>query len=63
VYLASAEMAAIVSILGKLPSVDEYMQYAAKLDTMAPQLYRYLNFDQLPSFTEKANKALLPILQ
>lgn len=63
VYLASAEMAAIVSILGKLPSVDEYMQYAAKLDTMAPQLYRYLNFDQLPSFTEKASKALLPILQ
>ncbi len=63
VYLASAEMAAIVSILGKLPSVDEYMQYAAKLDTMAPQLYRYLNFDQLPKFTEKASKAQLVVLQ
>lgn len=68
VYLASAEMAAIVSILGKIPSVEEYMQYAAKLDTMAPQLYRYLNFDQLPTFTEKASKVQaskghLPIMQ
>jgi aconitate hydratase 2/2-methylisocitrate dehydratase len=63
VYLASAEMAAVVSILGKLPTREEYMQYAQKLDTMAPQLYRYLNFDQLPSFTEQASKAQLPILQ
>jgi aconitate hydratase 2/2-methylisocitrate dehydratase len=63
VYLASAEMAAVVSILGKIPSREEYMQYARKLDTMAPQLYRYLNFDQLPTFTEQASKAQLPILQ
>jgi len=65
VYLASAEMAAVVSILGKLPSVEEYMNYAAKIDSMAPKLYRYLNFDQLPSFTEKAEvakKGHLPVM-
>ncbi|HXS16453.1 MAG TPA: aconitase family protein, partial [Polyangiaceae bacterium] len=65
VYLASAEMAAVVSILGKLPSVDEYMKYAAKIDSMAPQLYRYLNFDQLPTFAEKAEvakKGHLPVM-
>ena len=63
VYLSSAEMAAVVSILGKIPTAQEYMQYASKLNTMAPELYRYLNFDELPAFTEKASKALLPILQ
>ena len=63
VYLSSAEMAAVVSILGKIPTAEEYMQYASKLNTMAPELYRYLNFDELPAFTEKASKALLPILQ
>ncbi len=63
VYLSSAEMAAVVSILGKLPTRDEYMQYAEKLDTMAPDLYRYLNFDQLPEFSLKASHASLPVLQ
>jgi len=62
VYLASAEMAAVVSILGRLPTVEEYMNYAKKLDSMAPKLYRYLNFDQLPTFTETAKKAHLPVL-
>lgn len=62
VYLSSAEMAAVVSILGKIPNRDEYMRYASKLNSMAPQLYRYLNFDQLPEFTTKASKASLPIV-
>lgn len=63
VYLSSAEMAAIVSILGKIPSNEEYQKYAAKLDTMSAELYRYLNFDQLPAFEKRANEAILPILQ
>ena len=62
VYLASAEMAAVTSILGKLPTREEYLEYATKLDTMAPELYRYLNFNELPTFTEKASKAVLPVL-
>jgi aconitate hydratase 2 / 2-methylisocitrate dehydratase len=35
VYLASAELASVASILGRLPSVEEYMAYAAEINTMA----------------------------
>jgi aconitate hydratase 2/2-methylisocitrate dehydratase len=62
VYLSSAEMAAVVAILGNIPTKDEYKQYPSKLNSKAPELYRYLNFDQIPAFTEKASKASLPIL-
>lgn len=63
VYLSSAEMAAVVSILGKIPTMAEYMKYASNIDSMAPQLYRYLNFNQLPAFTKRASQAVLPVLQ
>ena len=60
VYLASAELAAVSSILGKLPSVEEYLAYAKDLDTMADDIYRYLNFDQIESFQKAANDAIIP---
>jgi aconitate hydratase 2/2-methylisocitrate dehydratase len=63
VYLASAELAAVASILGRLPTVEEYMQYATRLDSMAADLYRYMNFDQIKSYVTKAAKAKLPVLQ
>ena len=64
VYLASAELAAIAAILGKLPSVAEYMEYAASLDTMADDIYRYLNFNEIESYTEVANKVVpIPIVE
>ena len=56
VYLASAELAAIASVLGKIPNRDEYMEFATKIDSMAPEIYNYLNFDQVPSFLEAADK-------
>ena len=56
VYLASAELAAVASIEGKLPSVDEYMKYMAKVDATASDTYRYLNFDELPEFVEASDK-------
>jgi aconitate hydratase 2/2-methylisocitrate dehydratase len=56
VFLSSAELAAITSVMGKLPSVEEYMEYATKIDSMAPEIYRYLNFDQMPDFTDAAEK-------
>ena len=59
VYLSSAELAAVAAILGKLPSVDEYMTYAQKLDTTAADTYRYLNFDQLESYTKKADQVIV----
>ncbi|MBL4680121.1 MAG: bifunctional aconitate hydratase 2/2-methylisocitrate dehydratase [Pseudomonadales bacterium] len=60
VYLASAELAAVASILGKLPSVEEYMDFAAKLDPMADDIYRYLNFDQIKSFQDSADTVTIP---
>ncbi|MDX2055744.1 MAG: bifunctional aconitate hydratase 2/2-methylisocitrate dehydratase [Polyangiaceae bacterium] len=63
VYLASAELAAVASLLGRLPTAEEYQKYAGKIDSMAPSLYRYLNFNELPSFTHKASHASLPILR
>lgn len=65
VYLCSAEMAAVGAILGKIPSKEEYMDYADKIDSMSSEVYRYLNFDQIESFakaeqTAKAN--IIPTL-
>ena len=55
-FLSSAELAAVAAVLGKLPTVEEYMGYATKIDTMAPEIYRYLNFDQMPAFVESATR-------
>ncbi len=58
VFLASAELAAVASILGRIPSVEEYMEYAKKIDTMAADVYRYLNFDQIETYQEAAQKVI-----
>ncbi|WP_433741090.1 bifunctional aconitate hydratase 2/2-methylisocitrate dehydratase [Pseudomonas putida] len=63
VYLASAELAAVASILGKLPTVEEYMEYAGKIDSMAADVYRYLSFDQIAEFREVAANAKIPVVQ
>jgi aconitate hydratase 2/2-methylisocitrate dehydratase len=57
VYLSSAELASIAAIMGKLPTVAEYIEYATKIDSMAPEIYRYLNFDKMPEYVESADKA------
>lgn len=56
VYLASAELASVASVLGKLPSVEEYMAYAGKLESMEAEVYNYLNFDQMAEYNEKSDK-------
>ncbi len=56
VYLASAELASVASVLGKLPTVEEYMSYAGKLQTMEAEVYNYLNFDQMSDYTQKSDK-------
>nr|WP_276583611.1 bifunctional aconitate hydratase 2/2-methylisocitrate dehydratase [Pseudomonas sp. RIT-PI-S] len=63
VYLASAELAAVASIIGKLPTVEEYMQYAQNIDSMAADVYRYLSFDQIADFRDAAEKAKIPVVQ
>ncbi len=55
VYLASAELAAVCSLLGKIPTAEEYMQYAGVIDESSADTYRYLNFDQIDSYQKKAD--------
>jgi aconitate hydratase 2/2-methylisocitrate dehydratase len=62
VYLSSAELAAIASILGRLPTVDEYMNYMADINTMADDIYRYLNFHEIESFKKAAASVTIPVV-
>ncbi len=50
VFLSSAELAAVCSILGKIPTVDEYMAYAMQINETADETYQYLNFDQIADY-------------
>jgi aconitate hydratase 2/2-methylisocitrate dehydratase len=56
VYLVSAELAAVGAILGKLPTPEEYLEYAKNIDSMADEIYRYLNFDQIEAFQKTAEE-------
>ncbi|PIE46739.1 MAG: bifunctional aconitate hydratase 2/2-methylisocitrate dehydratase [Gammaproteobacteria bacterium] len=56
VYLASAELASVAAVLGKLPTNEEYQEYAGKLNSMSDEIYTYLNFDKMEEYTEKADK-------
>ncbi|MCU0527791.1 MAG: bifunctional aconitate hydratase 2/2-methylisocitrate dehydratase [Elainella sp. Prado103] len=54
VYLGSAELAAVCALLGRIPTVEEYMEIVQhKIDPFAADLYRYLNFDQIPGFEDE----------
>ncbi|WNY88582.1 bifunctional aconitate hydratase 2/2-methylisocitrate dehydratase [Leclercia adecarboxylata] len=55
VYLASAELAAVAALIGKLPTPEEYQTFVSQVDKTAVDTYRYLNFDQLSQYTEKAD--------
>ena len=61
VYLASAELSAVAAILGRIPTVAEYQSYARELDTLAADVYRYLNFNQIASYTAKAEQVILQV--
>ncbi len=50
VYLGSAELAAVAALLGKIPSMEEYLEKVGMLNTMADDVYRYLNFDQMDEY-------------
>ena len=54
VYLASAELASVAAVLGKLPSPEEYQQYAAQIDSMSADIYQYLSFDKMSEYTNAA---------
>ena len=63
VFLASAELAAIASIMGKLPTVAEYMEFAKDINAMADKIYRYMNFHQIAKFQAKAKEANIPVTE
>ena len=54
VYLASAELAAIASKLGRLPTVAEYHADMGVINADADKVYRYMNFDQIDEYVEAA---------
>ncbi len=54
VYLGSAELAAVCALLGRIPTVQEYLDIVAeKIHPFADDLYRYLNFDQIAGFEDE----------
>lgn len=54
VYLASAELAAIASKLGRIPSVEEYHADMGVINKDAAKVYRYMNFDQIEEYADVA---------
>jgi len=55
VYLGSAELAAICSRLGRIPTREEYMADIGIIDQNSDTIYRYMNFDQIEDFKEIAD--------
>jgi aconitate hydratase 2/2-methylisocitrate dehydratase len=55
VYLGSAELAAICSRLGRIPTKEEYMADIGVLDANSSQIYRYMNFDQIEDYKDVAD--------
>jgi aconitate hydratase 2 / 2-methylisocitrate dehydratase len=54
VYLGSAELAAVCAMLGRIPTVQEYLDLMSKkINPFAGDLYRYLNFDQITGFEDE----------
>jgi aconitate hydratase 2/2-methylisocitrate dehydratase len=54
VFLSSAEVAAIASRLGRLPTVVEYHADMGVINADASKVYRYMNFDQIQEYAEVA---------
>jgi aconitate hydratase 2/2-methylisocitrate dehydratase len=54
VYLGSAELAAICSRLGRIPTREEYMADVGVIDAASTQIYQYLNFDKIDDYKEVA---------
>ena len=56
VYLGSAELAAICSKLGKIPTVEEYQANIGIINEQGDQIYRYMNFNEIAEYKEVAEK-------
>jgi aconitate hydratase 2/2-methylisocitrate dehydratase len=56
VYLASSEVTAISSLLGKIPTVEEYKEYMEDLNTMSEDVFRYMNFNEIEEYLKKVRE-------
>ena len=57
VFLASAELSAIASVIGRLPTVEEYHKYMEDINPLSDEIYRYLNFNEIDTYVESADSA------
>ncbi len=57
VYLSSAELAAVCALMGKIPTVAEYLERYEVLVNKSSEVYRYMNFDQISEFSDLSNIA------
>jgi aconitate hydratase 2/2-methylisocitrate dehydratase len=55
VYLASAELAAVCALLGRIPTKEEYLTQVNIVNEKSGDIYRYMNFDQISEFRELAD--------
>ncbi|MCO6516916.1 MAG: aconitate hydratase B, partial [Snodgrassella sp.] len=56
VYLSSAELAAICSKLGHIPSIEEYRENIALINDKGIEIYRYMNFNEIQDYVDVAAK-------
>jgi aconitate hydratase 2/2-methylisocitrate dehydratase len=61
VYLGSAELAAVCSALGRIPTKEEYMAQIGVIDQNADDIYRYMNFDKIEEFRSVADAVQVPV--
>ena len=62
VYLASSEVTAITSLLGRIPNLEEYKEYMADLNTMSEEVFRFMNFNEIENYLGKVRKMYIPHL-
>ncbi|HSP31255.1 MAG TPA: bifunctional aconitate hydratase 2/2-methylisocitrate dehydratase [Halomonas sp.] len=62
VYLASAELAAVAAVEGRLPSVEEYQRYMSEFDARAGEIYRYMNVHDIEEYQKIASN-VIPVAQ
>ncbi len=59
VYLSSAELASVGAIIGRIPTVEEYLEFAKQIDATAADTYRYLNFHRMDQYIKKADDVII----
>ena len=59
VALTGFMVAAVCALLGKIPTVAEYLSHVEVVNKKAADIYRYMNFDQIPAFSEVADTVVM----